>query len=95
MARLRALLDGVRLTTTGDFGVPTDTKEAVAFALIGWHSWHGLPANVPAATGASAPRILGSFTPGRGPLALPPPFSSPIRSLTLTDATSGGRRGVR
>jgi anhydro-N-acetylmuramic acid kinase len=93
MARLRAWLDDVRLTTTGDFGVPTDTKEAVAFALIGWHSWHGLPANVPAATGASAPRILGSFIPGRGPLALPAPLSSPIRALTLTDATAGGRQG--
>jgi anhydro-N-acetylmuramic acid kinase len=91
MERLRTLLDGVRLTTTDDFGVPTDTKEAVAFALIGWHSWHGLPANMPAATGASAPRILGTFTPGRGPLVLPPPLSAPIRSLTLTDETGRGR----
>ncbi len=34
-------------------------KEAVAFALLAWLTWHRLPGNVPAATGASGPRILG------------------------------------
>ncbi len=40
-----------------------DAKEAVAFALLGWLHLRGLPGNVPAATGASGPRVLGSFTP--------------------------------
>jgi anhydro-N-acetylmuramic acid kinase len=37
-------------------------KEAVAFALLGCLTWHGLPGNVPAATGAIGPRILGKIS---------------------------------
>jgi anhydro-N-acetylmuramic acid kinase len=46
--------------------VPADTKEAVAFALIGWATAHGLPGNVPSCTGAAGPRVLGRMTPGPG-----------------------------
>jgi anhydro-N-acetylmuramic acid kinase len=40
-----------------------DAKEAVAFALLGWLTIHGRPGNVPAATGAKGPRVLGRITP--------------------------------
>lgn len=40
-----------------------DAKEAVAFALLGYLTLHGQPGNVPSATGASGPRVLGSITP--------------------------------
>jgi anhydro-N-acetylmuramic acid kinase len=50
---------------TGELGVPSDAKEAVAFALIGWATLHGLPGSVPSCTGASGPRVLGRVTPGR------------------------------
>jgi anhydro-N-acetylmuramic acid kinase len=40
-----------------------DAKEAVAFALLGWLSLNGQPGNVPAATGAKGPRVLGRITP--------------------------------
>ena len=46
---------------------------AVAFAVIGWCTLHGLPGSTPSATGARGPRILGSVTPGAGPLRLPAP----------------------
>jgi anhydro-N-acetylmuramic acid kinase len=42
---------------------PGDAKEAVAFALLGYLTLHGQPGNVPAATGASGPRVLGAVTP--------------------------------
>ncbi len=42
---------------------PGDAKEAVAFALLGYLTLHGQPGNVPAATGASGARVLGSVTP--------------------------------
>jgi len=40
-----------------------DAKEAVAFALLGYLTLHGQPGNLPAATGASGPRVLGVITP--------------------------------
>jgi anhydro-N-acetylmuramic acid kinase len=71
MDGLRRELPGVRVTSTDAFGAPVDYKEAIAFALIGWCTVHGLPGTVPAGTGARAARILGTLTPGAGPLSLP------------------------
>jgi anhydro-N-acetylmuramic acid kinase len=42
---------------------PGDAKEAVAFALLGYLTLHGQPGNLPAATGAGGPRVLGAVTP--------------------------------
>lgn len=53
---------GVKMMTMDEFGIGAQAKEAVAFALLAWLSWHGLPGNVPAATGASGPRVLGKVT---------------------------------
>lgn len=40
-----------------------EAKEAVAFALLGYLHLTGRPGNVPSATGARAPRVLGALTP--------------------------------
>jgi anhydro-N-acetylmuramic acid kinase len=42
---------------------PGDAKEAVAFALLGYLTLHGQPGNLPTATGALGPRVLGCITP--------------------------------
>jgi anhydro-N-acetylmuramic acid kinase len=81
--RLAARVPGTAVVPSESVGLPADAKEAVAFALIGWLTWHGLPANVPAATGARGGRVLGTITPGAGPLRPPPPLSTPPRRLTL------------
>lgn len=81
---MRQQLPGVRLMPSDELGAPSDAKEAIAFALTGWLTWHGLPANVPACTGAGAPRVLGTVTPGDGPLRLPPPLTQMPARLRLS-----------
>ncbi|MDR1355743.1 MAG: anhydro-N-acetylmuramic acid kinase [Propionibacteriaceae bacterium] len=83
MNGLRRELPGINITTTADLGLPVDTKEAILMALIGWCTLHGVPAIVPGGTGASAPCILGSITPGAGSLLLPAP-TAPLQRLCLT-----------
>ncbi|MFT4468510.1 anhydro-N-acetylmuramic acid kinase [Arthrobacter sulfonylureivorans] len=84
MDGLRRALPGVVIKQSDDYGAPADDKEAIAFALIGWCTAHGLPGTLPAGTGAREPRILGSITPGSGPLSLPTPIQSAPRALTLS-----------
>ncbi len=53
---------GVKVSTTASAGLPVEAKEAAAFALLGWLTWHHLPGNIPSATGATRPVILGKVT---------------------------------
>ena len=53
---------GVRVRTIDELGIPSQAKEAVAFALLGWLTWNRLPGNVPAATGANRSVVLGKVT---------------------------------
>ncbi len=55
-----------QLTTHAAFGLPDDAKEAVAFAILAYETLNGRSANMPYATGATGPAILGK-------IALPPP----------------------
>ena len=71
MAALATVAPSLRFATTRDLGLDPDAKEAIAFALIGWATLHGVPGNVPSCTGARAPRVLGAVTPGPDGGALP------------------------
>jgi anhydro-N-acetylmuramic acid kinase len=64
MAMLAARLEpmGCELASSEEFGLPAEAKEAAAFALLAWQTWHHLPGNVPRATGAARPVILGQVT---------------------------------
>ena len=59
MAQIEAGLNGVRIRNPSEFGVSGDAKEAFAFAVLAYQTLHKRPANVPGATGASKPVILG------------------------------------
>jgi|HubBroStandDraft_1064217.scaffolds.fasta_scaffold12782_4 anhydro-N-acetylmuramic acid kinase len=82
---LRQAVPSVNVLTTADLGVPVQAKEAVAFAVLGYLTWNGLPGSVTAATGASHASILGSIQPGNGPLILPEPASLAPRTIRFTD----------
>jgi anhydro-N-acetylmuramic acid kinase len=45
-------------------GIPCEARKALAFAALAALTMDGVPSNLPAVTGASGPRLLGSFTPG-------------------------------
>jgi len=67
VAQLGAGLGRVRLRRAEELGVSEDAKEAFAFAVLAYESWHNRPANLPAATGARRPAILGKVVyPPRG-----------------------------
>ena len=53
---------GCELASSEHFGLPAEAKEAAAFALLAWQTWHRLPGNLPKATGAARPAILGQVT---------------------------------
>ncbi|MGW3668010.1 anhydro-N-acetylmuramic acid kinase [Streptomyces sp. NPDC005141] len=72
MAMLGAELPGVALRTSDELGLPAAAKEAYAFAVLGFLTVHGLAGTEPASTGARHPSVLGSITPGRDGLRLPP-----------------------
>jgi anhydro-N-acetylmuramic acid kinase len=61
MAQLAAALGGIRVIGSAELGVPGDAKEAFAFALLAWETLHRRPSNVPGATGAQRPAILGKI----------------------------------
>ena len=62
MLRQRLGPRGHNVMVSDDAGLPSQAKEAVAFALLAWQTWHRLPGNVPAATGALKPAILGEIS---------------------------------
>ncbi|RMF19946.1 MAG: anhydro-N-acetylmuramic acid kinase, partial [Deltaproteobacteria bacterium] len=64
-AMLAAELAGVHVGTTDELGVDPAFLEAQAFAMLGWMALEGRAGNVPAATGAAGPRVLGKIIPGR------------------------------
>ncbi|MFJ9482470.1 anhydro-N-acetylmuramic acid kinase [Streptomyces mirabilis] len=80
MAMLEAELPGVPVRTSDALGLPAAAKEAYAFAVLGFLTLHGLTGTDPVSTGARHPSVLGSITPGRGGLRLPPRAgAAPVR----------------
>jgi anhydro-N-acetylmuramic acid kinase len=61
---LRRRLAPVPLRFCEDFGFSSDAKEAVAFTVLGYETLRGRPSNLPSATGAARPVVLGKIIPG-------------------------------
>lgn len=65
LARLEARLAPARVETSDVMGIPAEAKEAMAFAVLGYETLRGRAGNVPAATGAAHPAVLGAIAPHR------------------------------
>ena len=59
MHSLRAHLAPRHLRLSSEFGIDPDAKEAIAFAVLAYEAHHQRPANLPSATGARHPVVLG------------------------------------
>ena len=80
MKRLQERAKDCKILTISELGISTQSKEAIAFALIGFLTMHGLPGQIPSCTGAIGSKLLGSLTPGKDPFHLPEASSkNPIR----------------
>lgn len=60
--RIRAVLPDRTVRLFDDLFFDAEAKEAVAFAYMGLQHLRGRPGNVPSATGAAGPRLLGTRT---------------------------------
>jgi anhydro-N-acetylmuramic acid kinase len=64
LRRLGCALPEIEILTSEDIGVPTAAKEAIGFAILANETLHLHPGNVPGATGARRPVVLGKVVYG-------------------------------
>ena len=62
MQMLKEKLHPARVITSDEMGIPSEAKEAAAFAIMAYETWYHRPGNIPSATGAAHPVIMGSVT---------------------------------
>ena len=65
LVQLSAALPGIEVLPSSRLGIPEDAKEAFAFALLAYETFHQRPSNLPSATGARGPAILGKISYAR------------------------------
>ncbi len=67
MGMLRKAMDPIPVMETTEVGLDVDAKEAIAFAVMAYETAHTRPSNIPMATGARRPVVLGKITPNGNP----------------------------
>ena len=64
MQRLQSAFPNIKVLTSDDLGIPTAAKEAIGFAILANETLHLHAGNLPAATGARHPVVLGKVVYG-------------------------------
>ena len=64
MAQLAAVMPGIEILPSSRFGVPSEAKEAFAFAVLAYEAFHGRVNNLPSATGAKRGAVMGKLVYG-------------------------------
>jgi len=52
----------LKVQASDAFGIPAEAKEAAAFAVLAYQTWHRRPGAIPSATGADYPAVLGKIS---------------------------------
>jgi len=65
VAYLVALLPALKIISADEFGISGDAKEAFAFAVLAYEAWHQRANNLPSATGARHPAVMGKISYAR------------------------------
>jgi anhydro-N-acetylmuramic acid kinase len=98
MAYLAAFLPSLTVAASSEFGIDADAKEAIAFAILAYETWHGRPSNLPSATGARRAAVLGKVVYAGAARSFRPPHSpstsaarNPIPDSAPPAATVQGR----
>ncbi len=63
VSEIQARLHGPKVIPIEELGIPSEAKEAMAFAFLAFETLSGRAGNVPSATGAQREVVLGSMTP--------------------------------
>lgn len=87
MTMIEAELAGTTIRTIDELGVPAGFKEAYFIAMIGFLTASGLPGNLPSATGARRPAVLGALTQGSRLFELSAPAKVAPRALRILDGS--------
>jgi anhydro-N-acetylmuramic acid kinase len=61
MARLQTAFAPIPVRTATEYGVPSDAKEALCFAVLAHETVNGVPTNLPSVTGAREGTLLGKL----------------------------------
>lgn len=64
MKSLKEKFKRSEISTTEKYGIPSDAKEAICFAVLANETVSGIPSNLPSVTGANRPVILGTIAFG-------------------------------